>query len=39
MDEMKHACKFLLETPNGRDYLGDIDVNWRIILKWILTDG
>jgi len=26
----------LVDEPEGGDYLGDLDINGRIILKWIL---
>jgi hypothetical protein len=32
----KMHTKFWLENTNGRDHLGDLYVDERIILKWIL---
>jgi hypothetical protein len=30
--------KFQMEIPNGRDHLGDLDLDGWIILKWIVED-
>jgi hypothetical protein len=34
--KMRQAHKILSENLKGRDHLGDLSVNWRILLKWIL---
>jgi hypothetical protein len=33
---MRTIYKILMENIKGRDHLGDIGVDWKIILKWIL---
>jgi hypothetical protein len=30
------CTQYILLKSNGRDHLEDLDVDWRIILKWIL---
>jgi hypothetical protein len=31
----RNGCNILVEILKGRDHLGDIGINKRIILKWI----
>jgi hypothetical protein len=38
MEEIENYTKFWLENLKGRDYLGDLSVDGRVILKWILTN-
>jgi hypothetical protein len=39
LEKMKMRTKFYSENFKGRDYLGDLGVDGRIILKWILEIG
>jgi hypothetical protein len=32
---MRNACKILIGTPEGKNYLKELGVDGRIILKWI----
>jgi hypothetical protein len=34
---MKHAYNILVENPSGRSHLEDLDIDERILLKWILS--
>jgi len=36
MRELRNAYKILIGNPEGRDHLGELGVDGRIILKWIL---
>jgi len=36
MGEMRNAYKILVGKPKGIDHLRDLDVDWRMILKWIV---
>jgi hypothetical protein len=36
MGRDENACSILVRKPEGKDYVGDIDVHWRVILKWII---
>jgi len=36
LGEMKNAHKILVANLKGRDYLGDLGIDGRLILKWIL---
>jgi len=33
MGERRGACRVLVGKPEGRDHLGDLGIDWRIILK------
>jgi hypothetical protein len=37
--EIRNYYKRLIETFKGRNYLGDVCIHGRIILKWILGSG
>jgi hypothetical protein len=37
--KMRNTCKTLVDKPEGTDYLGDLIVDERIILKCILETG
>jgi len=36
MEEMRSACTFLVVKPKGRDHMGDLGIDARVILKFIL---
>jgi len=36
-EEMRNAYNILFRKPRGRDYLGDLVIDWRMILKWFLV--
>jgi hypothetical protein len=36
MGEIRNAYKILVRKPEGNDYFGDMRVDGRQILKWIL---
>jgi hypothetical protein len=36
MGELRNAYKIQLEDLKGRDYLGDLGIDGRVILKWII---
>jgi hypothetical protein len=38
MVNVRNACKILSENLQGRDHLGDLSVDVRIMLKWILKE-
>jgi hypothetical protein len=38
MRELRNAYKILIGNPEGRDHLGELGVDGRIILKWILKE-
>jgi hypothetical protein len=37
MSKLINACKIFAKKPEGSDYLGDLGVDGRVILKWILN--
>jgi hypothetical protein len=39
MTEIRNPCKIVVDTSEGRDHLRDLDMNRRIILKWIIEIG
>jgi hypothetical protein len=36
MVEMRKACRILVGKPEGKNHSEDLDVDGKIILKWIL---
>jgi hypothetical protein len=38
MEEVRNAYRILLKDLKDRDYLGDLGIDWRIILKWVLKE-
>jgi hypothetical protein len=39
MKKREMPTKFWFKNLNGRDHLGDLDVDQRILLKWILKNS
>jgi hypothetical protein len=37
MGTLRNASKILVKNLKVRDHLGDLGVDWRIILKWIFV--
>jgi hypothetical protein len=36
--EMRNTYKILFRKLEGSEYLGDLGVNWRTILQWLLRN-
>jgi hypothetical protein len=36
MEEKLNACRILVGNLKERDHIENLDVGWRIILKWML---
>jgi hypothetical protein len=38
MEEMRKACKILVGKPEGNRLFGDLSVDERMLIKWILKN-